>query len=244
MNTLTTPHPTALTPRWLPTLLIAATLLLGGPAFAKALAQAEIVRPNDGYLGKSYGQWAAAWQQWDIGIPALPGHPNFDDGNFDITTGQSGPVWFLAAPFGTVERTATVPKRKALFIAILNVEASNLEDFPFFGATEADQRAQAAFFADHIVNPFCVVDGKLVRRINDFRVSSPQYSFVAPDPNVLGVPAGSGTSVTDGYWVLIEPMDKGQHTIQFGGSFHFSVANGDPFDLDAPIDMTYHLTVK
>jgi hypothetical protein len=231
--------------RLLPAGLVAATLVLSGPAFAKDLGgRAEVVRPTEKYQGRSYGDWAAAWQEWAIGLPALPGHPNFDDGNFDITDGQSGAVWFLAAPFGTVERSGTVPKHTALFIALLNAEVSNLESDPFFGATEADQRAQVDFLVDHIVNPFFIIDGKPLKKIGDYRVASPQYSFYAPDPNILGVPAGSGTSVTDGYWVLVEPMEKGEHTIQYGGAFHFSVAEGDPFDLDVAMDMTYHLTVK
>ena len=33
-----------------------------------------------------------------------------------------------------------------------------LENPPFFGATEAEQRSNSSWFADHIVNVFCVID--------------------------------------------------------------------------------------
>jgi hypothetical protein len=41
----------------------------------------------------------------------------------------------------------------------------------------------------------------------------------------------------------LSPLSKGAHTVHFGGTSHFSVAEGDDFDGDFPIDTTYHLTV-
>ena len=35
----------------------------------------------------------------------------------------------------------------------------------------------------------------------------------------------------------------GTHVLHFGGAVHYSVDEGDPFDYDAAIDMTYNLTV-
>lgn len=204
-----------------------------------------VVPPTQRYGNKTYGQWSAKWWQWAISLPYVPGHPFIDDLRFQIATDQSKDVWFLAAPFGTVERTCELPCGKALFIAVINAEASNIEDPPFFGATEADQREAAATFADHIVNPFCVIDGEPLENIDAYRVSSPQFRFTAPDPNLLGVAGGrSGTSVSDGYWIMLAPLSKGEHTIHFGGAFHFSVAEGDAFDIEAPLDMTYRLTVR
>ena len=151
-----------------------------------------------------------------------------------------------ARPYlGTVERTSVLPCGKALFIAVINVESSNREfDTPFYGATEAAQREIAEYFADHIVNPFCVIDGEPVEDIDAYRVSSPQYRFTASDSNAFGLPGGRGTSVSDGYWIMLAPLSKGRHTIHFGGAFHFSIAEGDDSNLDLPLDMTYHLIVR
>ena len=57
---------------------------------------------------KSYGQWSAAYWQWLFALP-VNGHPGSDTPDFDVTEGQSGRVWFLTGPFGTVERDATIP---------------------------------------------------------------------------------------------------------------------------------------
>jgi len=135
-----------------------------------------------------------------------------------------------------------------LFISLANVEVSSLEppESGFHGDTEAEQRELAKYYADHIVpaNLLLTIDGVAVRHLECYRVSSPQFQFTAPSPWIFGDTGGTGTSVGDGYYVLVEPLSKGNHTIHFESLFHFAVAEGDPFDADLPIDMTYHFTVK
>ena len=236
-----------------PTLLATAILSLGAPSAWAGGGErgsgekAEVVRPNEKFHGKTYAEWSAATLKWAIELP-LAGHPAIDSPDFDVSAGQSGNVWFLGGPFGTVERTVTIPRNKALFISLANVEVSTLEASPFYGATEADQRALAKFFADHIVTAslVCIIDGVAVRHLDHYRVSSPQYDFTAPTPWIFGDIGGSGTSVGDGYYVMVEPLSRGQHTVHFEALFHFDGGEVPEFGgpLELPIDMTYHLTVK
>ena len=207
------------------------------------LGNHDIAPPNSEPYGKSYGEWSAQWWTWAMELPVngpVP-HPFVDSPAFDVTEGQHGNVWFLAAPFGTVHRTCAIPAGKALFVGLLNVESSDLEGL---GATEAEQRASSKWQADHIHNVACSLDGDAVKHIDHYRVASPQFSFTAPDPWIFSpAPGGNGTSVSDGYFVLLNPLSKGSHTLHCTGNFHFSVAEGDPFDWDAAIDITYTLTV-
>jgi hypothetical protein len=197
----------------------------------------RVLPPQSQPYGQSYGQWSAAWWQWFMEHP-MTGHPGVDSPDFDVRSGQSGNVWFLATPFGTVERTVTIPAGKALFVALANAEASSLEG----NATEADQRANAAWAADHIVSVSCSVDGIPVNNLAAYRVQSPEFSFTAPDPWIFSpAPSGAGTSVADGYFVMLTPFSRGIHTIHLAGAFHFSVAAGDPFDGDFSLDVTYHV---
>lgn len=85
------------------------------------------------------------------------------------------------------------------------------------------------------------IDNEEVENIGNFRVASPQFCFTAPTPWIFGGTGGTGTSVGDGYYVMLRPLGKGAHTIRFGGSLHFTLAD-DGFDGDFPIDMTYHVT--
>lgn len=187
-----------------------------------------------------YSAWSAAWWQWGLSQP-VAGHPFNDDPAFNVAAGQQGPVWFLATPFGTVERHVTIPAGKFLFVGLLNAEASDLEGL---GATKAERRENAEFLADHIVNVSCSIDGEAVSNIDCYRVTSPQFTFNAPSPWIFGETGGRGKSVADGYYVMLTPLSRGTHTLRISGGFHFSIAEGDPFDFDASADVTYHITVR
>lgn len=192
---------------------------------------------------------SALWWKRFIELPFVDDtHPFFDPTGDLVAVGQSGPIWFVAAPItdfltppGPIHRHYTVPRRRALFIAILNVECSSLEGGPgdlFYGGTEAEQRACANGLADFIQDVFFEVDGVPIRNIEAHRVESPQFAITAPDPNILGFPGGEGTAVADGYFVLLVPLPQGEHTLHYGGRF-----------VDAPFgtfgsDVTDHITVK
>lgn len=235
--------------------LVTLTLLLGQAVCAYAT---EIVPPDVKYHGRTYGEWAAKWFEWGMEFPVqdkqgnpLP-HPSFDDPNFDVRDRQSGTVWFLGGAFVgedglPIERTATIPRNKALFIGVQTVECSSVEppESGFHGDTEAEQRDLAKFWADHVVPAtlFFEVDDEAITDFAPFRTDTPQFKFKAPTPWIFAETGGKGTSVGDGYFVLLEPLPKGEHTIHFGGTFHFTLAV-DGFDGDLSVDMIYHVTVE
>jgi hypothetical protein len=212
------------------------------PAAGKSGKTPGVMPPQSQYRGMSYAEWAAAWSKWFVEFP-LDESPAVDP-DYDVRNRQSGNVWFLGAPFGTSEKDITIPTGVSLFFGLLSAEASSLEAEPFFGATEQEQRDAAAFFADHIGDLSASVDGVEVGNLQDYRFSSPQYAFTAPTPWVFGDVGGDGTSVVDGYFLMLTPLSKGEHTLHIAGAFHFSVDEGDPFDLDLPLDVTFHVTVS
>ncbi len=203
----------------------------------------SVVFPRNAMMfGSSYAVWSGKWWKWALELPAVSNHPFNDDPAFDVAMGQAGNVWFLTAPFGTVVRNCTVPADKAFFIGILNAEASDLEGL---GDTYAERVATANFLADHIVpsSLFATVDGININATS-YRFLSPQFSFYAPTPWIFGDDGGLGTSVSDGYFLMVKKFDSGtSHTIHVGGAFHFAVSEGDPFDFDASLDVTYNITV-
>jgi hypothetical protein len=224
--------------------------LLGGALLTLStigtLAQTTsgVFPPNSTRYGNDYGGWSAAWWTWFMQQPISANgidHPGLD-GNFDVTEGQSGDVWFLTAPFGTVVRNCTIPSGKALFVGLLNAECSNIEGL---GDIAKQQRACAKATADFI-DPnslFCVIDGVPVANLPSYRTGSPQFSFVAPSPCWIfgsceggsGGTGGPGTSVANGYYVFLAPLAPGHHALHFGGSFpSFSFS----------MDMTYNITVQ
>jgi hypothetical protein len=212
-----------------------------GPA-PPAPGKVRVVPPDARFDGKSYSEWAGAFWKWALELP-LEGHP-FNTCERDLSAGQSGKVWFWAAPDscrGPI--AATLTPGKALFLTIRDVETSSLEDPPFHGDTEAEQRANSRWLADHIVGVFCIIDGKPVRHLSDFRFSTPQVRFTAPSPWIFGATGGAGTSVGDGYYLLLHPLPRGRHTIHYGGTFHFEAGELGPDAVDLVKDITIDLTV-
>jgi len=132
-------------------------------------------------------------------------------------------------------RDCTVPAGKALFFPIINVECSTLEAPPFYGGNEAELRACVEQDLFQLRNVFAVIDGVALQGLDRYLVESPVFTFQVPDNNVLGVAAGMGQSVSNGYYLMLAPLSVGEHTIRFGGFFP-----NFPFSLD----ITYHLTVK
>jgi hypothetical protein len=93
------------------------------------------------------------------------------------------------------------------------------------------------------------VDGKPLTDLESYRAISPEFSYTLPPQpdNVLVAAFGESLgnppcllnattvdgAVADGFYVMLHPLSKGTHTINFGGSKSGSVA----------LDMTYNITV-
>lgn len=204
--------------------------------------------PNSSPYGATYAEWAAEWTRWTMEFPLddpLGSHPGLDDPLFDVAHRQTGKVWFLATPvdFGTATptprtRNITIPNGTALFVGTINGEMSDLEG----ALTEAEQRFVANFQADRIIGLTCTLDGRTVDH-DDYRFETDQFSFTAPSPWIFGATGGPGTSVADGYYLMLKPLSVGQHVLHYTGGFHFEagVFGPEPFDISA--DMTYVITV-
>lgn len=244
-----------------------ATLLLGllvTPmlnAFAQSGPSAEAVLPNDAVIGMTYGDWGAAWQQWLQSIPA-DNNPALDNNGDKCAEQQSaGPVFYLVGaitdevpdtPLITeVTRDCTVPANRYLFFPILNVSSDTVPTEPpppaFFAPTEAAQRQLAASFGNLIdVDTLRVtVNGKKVKKakdLEDFRAQSPAFHFFLPENNIFGIdePEGGGYfGVTDGYWMMLNPLPAGDHQVHFEGAF----VSDEGYVIFA-LDVTYNLTVE
>jgi hypothetical protein len=231
MNSSTRNH----TGGWTALLMAALFMATAMPSLAKGPA---IVPPRASYGGQTYAEWSAAWFQWSLALPAT-GHPLVDETGADAAIGQSGDVWFVGGVFnasGTVVRNITLPRGTALFFPVLNVDCSTVEPEPFYGSNEAELRACAATHMDATSGLFLEVDGQPVSDLSPFRVVSPLFEIMLPADNVLGVPGpASGLAVSDGVYVMLAPLSKGQHTLHFGGTFD---------EYGYTLDITYHISVQ
>jgi hypothetical protein len=236
-------------------LLIFSSLVTSGAVSADGFLKPPAVFPRDAVVfGKTYADWSAVWYQWVSSMPANA-NPLFDTA--DCSAGQSGPVFFLGGRFCSStdpkcpdkpsERSCTVPAGKALYFPVLNSQCINAEaNLGYCGSAGAfitEMRAYLADGIDQTINLGVTVDGKKLKGNlkTDYRVQSNVFSAVLPDKNFLeavgetGIGAGTYWGVDDGIYVMLQPLPKGTHTINFEGTFP---------QYKFTLDFTYYLTVQ
>lgn len=229
----------------------AACFLLGtasAPAVFAQGANTGVYPPGNAVSGLTYGQWSAAWWQWLLAIPAIPAgtgttNPQDDTTGQFCNTNQSGPVWYLAgsATGAPTSRVCSFSSTKAIFFPLINVECSTLDATPFNCTDEASCRKCVTKIVDGIdPNSLSVsVDGvPALYGVQAFRVLSPFFGFTVPSQNILGVSAGSGMSVSDGYWIMLKPLSPGHHTLHFTGAFVRGLGTGFSVDVTYGVDVT------
>lgn len=201
----------------------AISVLASAPA-GQALAQNAnpgVAPPHSHAFGHTYGGWSAEWWQWYLSIPTGTPHPALGG---DCRVGQAGKVFHLAADFtGSPAVPCTIPTGKAVLFSMANIECSTVEPPPFYGADEEELRNCAACWADliDVSSLQATLDGRELVNLGAYRASSPLFSFEYPADNIFGIPNGPGTgqSVSDGYWALLNPLSAGEHTLSFSGEF-------------------------
>lgn len=212
--------------------LVAGIMLVPTVSFS-GNANPGVLPSNSKPYGMTYGEWSARWWQWAISLPT-DNNPLFNTA--DCSTGQLGPVWFLGGSFvsATDVRNCNVPFGKALFFPIVNNECSDLESPPWYGATPEERRACAPLVINTVSDIAAEIDGVPIQNLEAYRVLSPNFYFTAPPNNLLGVPADTGQSVGDGYYLMVAPLRSGPHTIHFTATINM---------FDFVLDITYHINV-
>jgi hypothetical protein len=216
-------------------LLVALLGAIATSALADGSPNPGIRPPDKKTYGKTYGQWAAAWQQWAFSIPADQS-PFLDETGASAGAGQSGPVWFLAGNFGgETVRNITVPPGKSLFFPVVN---------SFFIRTEPEEPTDIDGIRT-ILQGFlaptysCEIDGRSVVDLSDYYTESPLFNETLFADNLFGLDPGVyGPAMTIGYYLMVKPLRPGTHTIHFSG-LH---PNG-PGEDDFSLDVTYNITV-
>ena len=217
-------------------------------------AQSALIRPDASVAGRSQAEWSVAWWQWVLSFPENQ-NPNVDTTGAFSFLGDQGPVFFLAATFGStpVTRSATVRSDQFLFFPLISTVS--WEQISAYGGSEAGLRRDAAETIG--IGPdgpspgntlFARLDGvdlalpPPTTSLFDFRQMSPPglFDVTLPADAVLGLPPGTFPSVSDGWWLMLGPLAPGNYELHYGGTAQGigAYAGGDFFE-----DNTYRLNV-
>ena len=175
------------------------------------------------------------WWQWISGLDSTVINPFTDIGQAgcDVGLQDNGKLLFLVGS-NRDEKTGDFPvhecdvkKGTSILFPIVNVVCDTLEiNTPFFGANEQDQRICANDLLDKapISELHVTIDGFEVKNPEQYRIDSPAggFNINAVENNPVGIPAGSGSGVSDGFWILLKKLQPGEHIISFSGVLDFT----------------------
>lgn len=230
--------------------LLSTAFMLVAVLLSASVAKADdwrfsVVAPiNSNPEGQTYGRWAAAWFQWVYQIP-LAENPLNDQTGQNCSQRQVNDVWFLAGVFlsGSAARICTIPSGKSLFFPLINNGYGAFLSDPPDQRTEKYLREQAACTLPANISVW--IDGLKVPRPDRFFTGpsgsqSPIFNIQLPPANFFGLTEsdapelGLTPSAEQGYYLFLNPLPPGQHTIHW-------VAAG--CTMGASQDIAYHLTV-
>jgi hypothetical protein len=193
---------------------------------------------------ESFKKLSAEWWQWALSIPASV-NPQLDitDGR-NAVVGQRSSIWFLAGIFGggTATRTCSVPQGTALFFPVINGVGINTPNVCGSSQESVNEvRNDAAMQIAGAANLSVTLDGVAITIPP--RVESKVFAVALPEDNVFNslcggpgsVPAGVySPAAGDGFYVLLDPLSVGNHTLHFHAERPAGKLNQD---------VTYNLTV-
>jgi hypothetical protein len=239
-------NPQTITIFLIPLILMPVLVVAISPAAVVSFAYADVGSNNQGVFppdskpyNLTYGEWTAKWWQWAYSIPKGD-NPTVDDTGKNCANNQSGPVWFLAGTGGgAVTRECTIPAGKAILMPIINVEC----DTAITPSLQTEQQLRACAKADQdtVIEKEIIVDGITIENLEKYRFQSPLFNMTFPENNVVGAKPQTAKAISDGFWVLLEPLSPGKHEI------HFKAVEGNPTAIGTTnfaLDVTYILTVS
>jgi hypothetical protein len=217
--------------------------MVGTPALAAPRAD-PLVPASGSLAGFSGGELLGEELRQLFELPANQ-NPFLGAGESCFATGNNNDVLILwTRPSDQAPAQCTVRPGTPVFLFAFENECSNVEEDPFFGATEDAQRECAETGLDEfaagqrppvpaIKEILVSIDGRRPTDIfsNRYRAGSPQMTANLPAGNIFGVAPQAMTFVAAGWVAMIPPLPPGTHTI----SVSVVPKQGDPFVTDAEV---------
>jgi len=197
-----------------------------------------IIGIDEKVSGKHLHEYANMWWQWTRTMNKKES-PVIDRIGDKCGVNQNGSVWFLAGGYGSskISRRCTIPEGKYIFFPIINMAY-----WPRQGSSITCEgvKNRAALNNDNLLLVNAELDGKKIPDVRKYRIQSEKcFDLLGLIPKKFNAPKVF-PSATDGYWLMLKPLTKGQHKLKF--SAQYNRANG-AFGQMAQ-DIEYEIKVK
>lgn len=176
--------------------------------------------PDSNPYGLSYQEHTKNFWKWILSFP-IDKNPWEDAVGSNCDNGQSktnSSIFYLSGNGGgKTERTCIVPAGKGLFIPISQVEVSDKE-VP--NSSPDDLIRIAKNDQDSVTSLYLSINNKEFDRpeLSKYRVNTGIFEVLFPKDAIFGVTEGPSKVVGDGYYIITEPLEKGNYTIQYKSS--------------------------
>jgi hypothetical protein len=181
----------------------------------------NIYPPESKPYNLTYAEHSQNFWKWLLPQPAN-NSPMEDPTGEKCLNGQgnsTSPIFYLSHNSGgRSERTCEVPAGKGLLIPVMEVELSD-KDIP--GASVEELKSGAKKDQDSVNSLYLKIDDKeyTYQDLLKYRTATDAFQVVFPDNGIYGViKGGPATAVSDGFYILTEPITEGNHTIHFKSS--------------------------
>ena len=197
--------------------------------------------------GRPWREWVKLWWQWCYS-GQIQDSPAYDqDGSLCGKNQKYGETWFLAGTFGTrIERKCLIPFGRSIFFPILNDIISFATDTHLKNEKELSAYAKADLDETRFL--YVNVDGTELQNLKECRIRTPQFEITIP-PEKLGGDPRRTHAVSDGYWIFLKPLLRGNHIIHFIGEKleYDKAASFNETCSDLPrfrVELIYRLTIE
>ena len=181
----------------------------------------NIISPESKPYGMSYEQHVINFWKWLISLPEAK-NPWQDENGAKCTSGQLGTdssVFYLSGNGGgKSERTCEVPAGKSLLIPVSPMEISDKEA-PNTSVDDLHRIAKKD--QDSVTSLYLKIGDNVYNRENltNYRMHTGEFGVTFPKNAIFGVlEPGPSKAVADGYYVITEPLAKGNYTIAYKSS--------------------------
>jgi hypothetical protein len=199
-----------------------------------------IYSSNSSPFNLPYKEWVAKWWNHNVKFGAEE-HPrdNFSPERCNLDQKQSDPVYYLPDNLsGEEERACTVPAGKAILAPQITGSCWDDNTDPRL-KTEAGLR-ECSKEGQELGTVTATLDGRELQGLEQYRVTSDVFNMTIPENNAFQSPSGTFPAMADGFFVFLEPLTPGEHTLELQQS------NIDPVkpELNFASKTTYILTVQ
>ena len=181
----------------------------------------NIFPPGSKPYGLTYAEHEKNFWKWILEIPANESPVNDRTGE-KCANGQSNTnssIFYLSMNNGGIsERTCKVPVGKGLLIPVMQVEWSDKEA-P--GASVEELHKSAKKDQDSVNSLYLKISDKeyKYKDLINYRTHTDVFEVVFPNNGIFGViEGGLSKVVADGFYIITEPLIKGNYSIHFKSS--------------------------